>query len=85
MIEKVVCFQDAGVPARIRGRKINPLITHLLCPQGQNILEMCARGRETPGHDGERIPAMMDQDRYLTGKIRAWAGWDKAPGWDKAS
>jgi len=52
-IEKVVSFQDIGVRARLQGRKINPLITLLLCPRGQNILEMCARGRDTPGHDGE--------------------------------
>src|SRR6185312_16737806 len=50
MIEKVVSFQDIGVRARLQGRKINPLITLLLCPRGQNILEMCACGRVKPGH-----------------------------------
>src|SRR6185437_5839832 len=35
----------------MQGRKINPLITLLLYPRGQNILEMCARGRACPGHD----------------------------------
>src|SRR6185312_14096853 len=33
------------------GEKINPLVTLLLCPRGQNILEMCACGRDTPSHD----------------------------------
>src|SRR6476469_7381414 len=54
MIEKVVSFQATGVPAWLQGREINPLIAHLLCRRGQNILERCARGRDTPGHDGER-------------------------------
>src|SRR6185437_6088005 len=37
--------------SRARSQKINPLITLLLYPRGQNILEMCARGRVRPGHD----------------------------------
>src|SRR6185312_8578125 len=60
----------------MQGRKINPLLTLLLCPRGQNIPEICACGRVKPGHDGNASAA---QDRCphipLPTCVNGWGAW----------